>query len=284
MRLKRQKRHRRTVRFFTACFGFRDPFKVLCDGTFIHHLVAHDINPVDTALSNLLGAEVKLFTTRCVLAELGRLGNAYSDSLSAARNFMVARCDHDKRKSAVDCITEIIGENNAEHFFVATQDADMRNGLQEIPGVPLIFGLRNSLLLEPLSNSQRHFAKSAEEERLHLNDLELKMLNMKKYSRPVLKEEDSPDMHEGMDHKIMGSKPIKLFGEEKKIDPKDKVQFKRKKAKGPNPLSCKKKKTQGTQNNAPKKETKDAEQTVRSRSRKRKRPHKSKTVESTINQ
>lgn len=42
------------------------------------------------------------------------------------------RCDHDKRKSAVDCITEIIGENNAEHFFVATQDADMRNGLQEV--------------------------------------------------------------------------------------------------------------------------------------------------------
>lgn len=66
MRLKRQKRHRKTVRFFTACFGFRDPFKVLCDGTFIHHLVAHDISPVDTALANLLGSEVKIFTTRFV--------------------------------------------------------------------------------------------------------------------------------------------------------------------------------------------------------------------------
>ncbi|KAK1358704.1 rRNA-processing protein UTP23-like [Heracleum sosnowskyi] len=284
MRLKRQKRHRKTVRFFTACFGFRDPFKVLCDGTFIHHLVAHDISPVDTVLANLLGAEVKIFTTRCVLAELGRLGSAYSGSLSAARNIMPARCDHEKRKSAVDCISEIIGENNAEHFFVATQDADMRKKFHEIPGVPLIFGLRNALLLDPLSKSQRYFAKSAEEERLHLNDLELKMLNMKKYSRPVIKAEDTPDMQEGVDQKFLGSKTLKLSGEKKKTDLKDKVQFKRKKAKGPNPLSCKKKKTQGNQNNTPKKEIKDAEQTVRSRSRKRKRSRKSKTVESTINQ
>ncbi|CAH8364511.1 unnamed protein product [Eruca vesicaria subsp. sativa] len=31
MRVKRQKKNRRTVRFFTVCFGFRQPFKVLCD-------------------------------------------------------------------------------------------------------------------------------------------------------------------------------------------------------------------------------------------------------------
>ncbi|KAL1832440.1 hypothetical protein ACET3Z_002091 [Daucus carota] len=160
MRLKRQKRHGRTLRFFTACFGFGDPFKVLCDCTFIHHLVAHDINPVHTALSNVLGTQ------------------------------FISRCDHDKSKSAVDCITEIIGE------------------IMQITSLLLHRMLIcNFLLVEPLSNSQRHFAKSAEEEHLHLKDLELKMLNMKGYSRL-----------------------------------------------GPNPLSCKKKKTKGNQNNAPKKE------------------------------
>lgn len=45
---------------------------------------------------------------------------------------LIFRCDHEKRKSAVDCITEIIGENNPEHFFVATQDADMRKKFQEV--------------------------------------------------------------------------------------------------------------------------------------------------------
>lgn len=97
--------------------------------------------------------------------------------------------------------------------------------------MPLIFGLRNALLLDPLSKSQRHFANSAEEERLHLNDLELKMLNMKKYSRPLIKAADSPDMQEDVDQKFPGSKTLMLSGEKKKTDLKDKVQFKRKKAK-----------------------------------------------------
>jgi len=64
MRVKKQKRHRRAVRFYTACFGFRQPYKVLCDGTFIHHLIVNNIAPADTAISNILGGSVKLFTTR----------------------------------------------------------------------------------------------------------------------------------------------------------------------------------------------------------------------------
>ncbi|KAJ6365535.1 hypothetical protein OIU76_030336 [Salix suchowensis] len=85
MRVKKQKRHRRAVRFYTACFGVRQPYKVLCDGTFIHHLIVHNIAPADTAISNILGGSVKLFTTRCVLAELKRLGKSYSNKLRMQR-------------------------------------------------------------------------------------------------------------------------------------------------------------------------------------------------------
>lgn len=67
MRVKRQKRHRKIVRFYTACFGFRQPYKVLCDGTFVHHLIENRIIPADNALSNALAAPVKLFTTKSVL-------------------------------------------------------------------------------------------------------------------------------------------------------------------------------------------------------------------------
>lgn len=66
MKVKKQKRHRKTVRFFTACFGFRQPYKVICDGTFVHHLIENRITPADQALSNTLAAPVKLFTTKSV--------------------------------------------------------------------------------------------------------------------------------------------------------------------------------------------------------------------------
>ncbi|CDP21576.1 unnamed protein product [Coffea canephora] len=85
MRVKKQKRHRKAVRFYAACFSFREPFKVLCDGTFVHHLLLNKITPADIALANALGAPVKIFTTRCVLGELRSLGDSYAESLNAAQ-------------------------------------------------------------------------------------------------------------------------------------------------------------------------------------------------------
>ncbi|XP_060180086.1 rRNA-processing protein utp23 [Lycium barbarum] len=274
MRVKKQKRHRRAVRFYTVCFGFREPFKVLCDGTFVHHLIVNRITPADTALANILGATVKLFTTRCVLAELKSLGASYRESLNAANNLIMARCDHEQRKSAVDCITEVIGENNSEHFFVATQDADLRRSLQKIPGVPLIYALRNALFLEKPSSFQRQFAQSAEEERLHMTDMEYNMLRLgKKRKSSDDKEGDSSDEEEVDD--ISQVQTINTSVRSNGSDGKDKVRFKRKKAKGPNPLSVKKKKKSADSNSATSgKESKHAEGTVRSR-KKRKRSRKS---------
>ncbi|KAL0365500.1 UNVERIFIED_CONTAM: rRNA-processing protein UTP23 [Sesamum angustifolium] len=239
MRVKKQKRHRRAVRFYTACFGFREPFKILCDGTFVHHLLANRITPADTALANTLGAPVKIFTTRCVLAELRSLGASYSDSLNAARNLIPARCDHEKRKSAVACIMDVIGEKNPEHFFVATQDAELRKKFQEkcsVSGAPSTF--------------QHEFAKTAEEERSHMTDLEYKMLKVKKKRVSTEEARDSSDANEESEDNIFETQDIKSKVKRHKIDTKDKVQFKRKKAKGPNPLSCKKKKSEGNTNAA----------------------------------
>ncbi|XP_075477734.1 rRNA-processing protein utp23-like isoform X3 [Primulina tabacum] len=75
------------------------------------------------------------------LPELRSLGESVSDSVNAGRNLITARCDHEKRKTAAQCITEVIGEKNSEKFFVATQDAELRKKFQEIPGVPIVYAL-----------------------------------------------------------------------------------------------------------------------------------------------
>lgn len=281
MRFKKQKRHRKAVRFFTACFGFREPFKILCDGTFVHHLLANGIAPADTALTNILGAPVKIFTTRCVVAELKSLGSSYSDSVNAASSLMTARCDHEKRKSAVACITEVIGEKNTEHFFVATQDAELRKKFQEIPGVPLIYAIRNALFLERPSAVQQEFAKAAEEERSHMTEVELKMLKSKKKRVANGEARDSSETDE--DH-ILEIQDPRTNVNRNKVDKLDKPQFKRNKAKGPNPLSCKKKKKQGKTDTASEKmrsqiwsQEGDGDNSARNRSRKRKRSKKSKS-------
>ncbi|KAJ6670145.1 hypothetical protein OIU85_014249, partial [Salix viminalis] len=49
----------------------------------------------------------------------------------AVNRLMSARCDHEQMKNAEGCIVEIIGEKNLDHFFVGTQDTDMRKKFQE---------------------------------------------------------------------------------------------------------------------------------------------------------
>jgi U3 small nucleolar RNA-associated protein 23 len=268
MRLKKHKRHRRAVSFFKTCHGFHEPFKVLCDGTFVHHLLVNNITPADTALTNLLGAPVKIFTTSCVLAELKILGDSYAESFKAASNLITTRCEHEKRKSAVNCIAEVIADRNSEHFFVATQDSNLRADFREKPSVPLIFGLRNALLLEPPSTFQKEYAKAAEEERSHMRDFEFKMLDIKKKDNVDVVELRRPsDDTGGIETRSLNTNVSK-----------DKVPFKKKKAKGPNPLSCKKKKSRVNHSPVKEQEGEDGKNTMRSRGKKRKRPQKTKNL------
>ncbi|KAF3616786.1 hypothetical protein FXO38_34320 [Capsicum annuum] len=69
----------------------------------------------------------------------------------------------------IHCITEVNGES--KHFFVATQDTDLRRYLQKISGIPLIYALRNALFLEQPSPFPHQFVKSVEEEHLYMTDM-----------------------------------------------------------------------------------------------------------------
>ncbi|KAF3582933.1 hypothetical protein DY000_02029544 [Brassica cretica] len=209
MRVKRQKKNRRTVRFFTVCFGFRQPFKVLCDGIFVHHLVSKEITPADAAVSELLGGPVKLFTTRCVLAELQKLGKDYSESLEAAQMLSTATCEHEEAKPADECLSEVIGIKNSEHFFLGTQDFEFRK--------------------------KASAAKDSERKRLTMTNVEKRMLE--KQTARIL----ASNRAEGTVEDEQWETP-RVVSTRNGLGVKDKPQFKRNRAKGPNPLSCMKKK------------------------------------------
>lgn len=276
MRVKKQKRHRKVVRFYTACFGFREPFKVLCDGTFVHHLLAHRLTPADDSLSRLLGARVLLFTTRCIVEELKSLGESHTEALQAAHQLVTARCDHERRVGGPACVEAVVGEDNTEHFFVATQDGDLRKKFREVPGVPVIYGLRNSLFLEQPSTHQREYVKSTEEKRLHMGELEYKKLHKRELKD--ISENHTTDL--SSEHDDSGNVVVKTqatrntYTARRSHGVADKSKFKRKKAKGPNPLSRKKKKERENSSIAQNQDGEAGGATKRKRLRKRKRAHK----------
>lgn len=222
---------------------------MLCDGTFVHHNLAQRLGGLQDSLSALLGAPAKPIVSRCVIAELKKLGEAYSGSALAARRLDLIKCEHEPFLPAAECVATLVGSHNVEHYFVATQDVDLRKRLRKVHGGALIYANNTSLVLEPPSDTQKQYAKMGELERSRLSEREKHLLELRqeKLSKKEgeLKGEDGV---EGSDAAADGSSlpSGQRKNSKRNLNPlgvADRPVFKRKRVKGPNPLSCKKKKT-----------------------------------------
>ncbi|KAK3131005.1 hypothetical protein QOZ80_6BG0500830 [Eleusine coracana subsp. coracana] len=268
MRVKKKSRHRKAVKFYATCFGFREPYKVLIDGTFVHHLLTQRLLPADEALRDLLSASrtPALYTSKCILAELRRLGKSHADAFDAASLLATTKCEHEKVVSAVNCVLSLVGDKNPEHFFVATQDAELREKLREIPGVPVIYGLKNSLFIEQPSVQQRKFAQLDEEKRLNMDISEYKKL-LKAASEGKAADNENGSGGEQRERPI--SSLVKNA-----LGVAEKSKFKKNRPKGPNPLSCKKKKPKHQSSGVQNQGAKADGESKRKRVRKRNKSHK----------
>ncbi|KAK3134285.1 hypothetical protein QOZ80_6AG0547270 [Eleusine coracana subsp. coracana] len=268
MRVKKKSRHRKAVKFYATCFGFREPYKVLIDGTFVHHLLTQRLLPADEALRDLLSASrtPALYTSKCILAELRRLGKSHADAFDAASLLATTKCEHEKVVSAVSCVLSLVGDKNPEHFFVATQDAELREKLREIPGAPVIYGLKNSLFIEQPSVQQRKFAQLDEEKRLNMDISEYKKL-LKAASEGKAADNENGSGGEQRERPI--SSLVKNA-----LGVAEKSKFKKNRPKGPNPLSCKKKKPKPQSSLVQNQGAKVDGESKRKRVRKRKKNHK----------
>ncbi|POO02940.1 rRNA-processing protein Fcf1/Utp [Trema orientale] len=275
MRIKRHKRLKRAVKFYTTCCGFRKPFRVFCCGTFVHHLIDRRIiriAPADHLLSDLLHSPVKLFTTKCIIAELKRLGRSYTEALDAARSLITATCNHEEIKGGDACIRDLIGRTNDDHFFLATTDKGLRKKFREVPNTPIIYASKNAVTLESPSAFQHSYVKKMEEKRSHMSLFEYKLLYKRRSD--VQNPDDDPENKGTQDQQTLLNKKKNR----NRLEIKDRVQFKRKIAKAPNPLSClKKKKKPGNKNTIPKKKSEDGNVNNNPGKRKRNRKRRSKS-------
>ncbi|KAL3677489.1 hypothetical protein R1sor_027437 [Riccia sorocarpa] len=230
MRVKKQKQVRRHLRFYKTCCGFREPFKVLCDGNFVHAALGARMGALQDSLTRFLGATTKSFVTRCVIQELRKLGDDFSGTVLAARRLNIAKCNHEPTVSAADCLEALLGKNNPEHFLTATQDAELRKKIRKVTGGGIIFIQNTGFIMEPPSSQQIAYARLSEQQRLHMAEREQKIIEQraKLKAEAVNAAEDTPAKSD-------------LTTKEGQPVSKERIK-KRKRPKGPNPLSQMKKK------------------------------------------
>lgn len=218
------------MNFYINNFNFRQPYQLLIDGTFCVAALNNKINIADN-MPRYLQGELKLLTTPCAIVEMEKLGPKVFGALKILKNFALHKCCHDKRPvPAVDCLLSMVKNYNEKHYVVATQDRDLQGKIRRLPGVPLLYLHQKAPVLDPPTEVSLKFA----------NDRVVSKFTIPATEKKVLDELRGRD-------------------EEKKV--------KKRKVKGPNPLSCKKKKNKSSGGTLPLKEEKDVERKKRKKIR-----------------
>ena len=223
---KKDKWIKKTLNFYKFIFKFDSPYKVIIDGNFAAMALNKKFE-MKSALEKLLDSKVILTIPSCIFAEVQSLESKIPGLLKLLSQYKIQQCSHGLL-SPTNCIRDYIGNKNQSKYFVATQDNFLRMQLRNIPGVPLIFFEQNMLLMDKPSR----VSIEASERRENLKE------DPQKKEKKILGEKKE-EIKDFLIQEFKESKYYKRKQEEFKLN---KLMGNiRKKAKGPNPLSVKKK-------------------------------------------
>lgn len=105
--------------------------------------------------------------TPCSFNELRTLGEDYSGTAVAAKRLTKVDCNHENPLSSKECMLQYLGrivmsflsstgQEKKERYVVGAQDAELRQQLRNIPGIPLLYISFAKVIMEPISDASRN--------------------------------------------------------------------------------------------------------------------------------
>lgn len=190
MRVDRAKLIRKYLRFFRLVYNLIPTYRIIVDGNFIFAGLKSNIDIVERLGKLLQGSEIKLYVMKSVVNELTAVGKKALSALEYAKekceiiddSNIIGETPSDKlvkMLANLPCMT--IGTtykqaDTVRNFFLATQDRDLRKEIGNIPGVPIIYFNKVTLVLEPPSESSRQYGQMLESEKVAITDSEADLL------------------------------------------------------------------------------------------------------------
>jgi len=168
MKAARSKANRKVMALYTSTYNFRQPYQVLVDSDFCRTTVSQKLE-AQARLEKLLGGPVKLMVTQCCVQHLYAGGAKDQVAVLFARSCERRKCNHwEVKDTDHECISGLIGDDNRYRYVVATQSYRLRSSLRKVPGVPVVYiNPRSVLLLEPPSEITISVRQKIEESKLH---------------------------------------------------------------------------------------------------------------------
>lgn len=150
--------------------------------------------------------------------------------IEGARRFERRRCGHHELEQplpALECLESCVDPKgtgtNSHRYIVAVQEPEIRAKMREIPGVPLIYINRSIVILEPMAGVTRDVMERGERAKLRMGVRGKLTVGKRKL--------------DGEGGTLPSEETSGQVGRDRK---EYLVQKKRKRSKGPNPLSVKK--------------------------------------------
>lgn len=214
---------RKILSFYRINFAFVPPYRVLVDGPTIYDALTRDMY-LKEALPRLLGAVTHVVVTACVVKWLREQGESHSGALLFAKRATRIGCAHkggDGSASVADCLSaRLRAQDNDNKFISGLTDPALLNAIGDIPGVPVVSIVNGTkLILRPPSKATLSYVQQkASAKTLLLSEADKALVEKAKEAERLAREANRP------------------------------VRQKRKRAKGPNPLSVKKPKIMNKKN------------------------------------
>ncbi|KAI8319020.1 hypothetical protein GQ54DRAFT_246755, partial [Martensiomyces pterosporus] len=174
MRVKRAKAYKKAMLVYQQTFGFREPYQILLGPDFILECVARKIS-MEADLDEVVQGPAKHLATWCTINEVRKTSDS-PEAIKAMKHFEKRRCPHKDPVSGIECIKEIMGGENKHNYCVAVQDAELREKLRAIPGVPIIHVQRSVIVLERMPQEYRDLSKQQALEKMGATGTERTLL------------------------------------------------------------------------------------------------------------
>lgn len=126
-----------TSLFFKYNASLHPPYRVLIDTNFVNFCIKNKLDVVRGLMDCTLAKCIPCVTD-CVLAELEKLGEKFRLALRLAKDDRFERltCTHEGTY-ADDCLVDRVLQNRC--YLVATNDAQLKQRLRKVPGVPILY-------------------------------------------------------------------------------------------------------------------------------------------------
>lgn len=162
-----------------------------------------------------------IVVTECILQDIKARGHDFTSAYILAKRFETRRCPHkEKAVSSYECIRDLVGAENHQHFCVATQNPKLKDRMRKIPGVPLVYvNIKgNGLGLEPMTEKSKEMVRLNEKEKVKPLDKETARLKRLLYTN-----DEEEQVHESKPkpkkRKVKGVNPLAMKKKKKKTPP-----------------------------------------------------------------